>query len=136
MAAAGSVIKTRHTSKEGYEIHMAWTADASGDVAEGGTTGKGIFTAHGYLHSYYTVPGATASDNYDITLLDDEDIDVLRNQGLNQQQTGDQTYDTKYRSNNLNVDGNYLYFHNQNLTLTIANAGNATTGIVVFKFVR
>jgi hypothetical protein len=105
-------------------------------MAEGGTTGKAVFTAHGFLHSYYTIPDAGAADNYDITLLDSDGIDVLRGQGLNQQQTGDQTYDTKYRSNVLNVDNNYLYFHNQNLTLTIAGGGNLGSGVIYLKFTR
>ena len=135
MAAAGTVTRQSRRSSDGFEITFTWTADASGDVADGGTTGKGVFTAIGYLYSMTFIPG-TAADNYDLTLLDSEDIDVLRGQGLNQQQTTDQTYDTKYRSNFLDVDGKYLFFNNENLTFTIANGGNGGTGVVKIKFTR
>lgn len=136
MAVAGSCTKTYHRSFDGHEVVLVWTADASGDMSDGGSTGKAIFSANGYLQGFYTIPDAGAADNYDITLLDSDGIDVLRGQGLNQQQTGDQTYDTKYRNNVLSVDGNYLFFHNQNLTFTIANGGNLGSGTVVFKFTR
>lgn len=136
MAAAGTVTKKRYTSADGYMVEFAWTSDASGDVAEGGTTGKGVFTANGYFVGIEWEPG-TASDNYDVTLLDDEDIDVLRGLGANQQQTGDQTYDTKYRTDApRDVDGAWQYFFNKNLTLTVANGGNAATGTIRFKFSR
>lgn len=141
MAAAGSVIRTRRHSSDGTEYIFDWTADASGDVAEGGTTGKGAFTAHGFLHSMIFEPGSGASDLYDLTLLDDgagasAAIDVLRGQGLNQKSAANNTYDTKYRSNFLNVDGNYMWFDNQKLVLTIANGGNLGSGRIRIKFSR
>ena len=118
-------------------ITLNWTADSSGDMTEGGTTGKAIFTAHGYLTNIQYIPGATdPTDEYDVTLLDSDGIDVLRGQGLNQQNAAGQTYDTKYRSNVLNVDGGYLWFMNENLTLTVDNAGNLGTGTVKIKFSR
>lgn len=136
MAAVGTVVKTVQRSADGYQVTLAWTADSSGDVAEGGTTGKGIFTANGYFVGIEWEPG-TAADNYDVTLLDDEDIDVLRGLGVNQEQTGDNTYDTKYRTNApRDVDGAWQYFFNKNLVLTIAGGGNLGTGTIRFKFSR
>lgn len=135
MAVAGTVSRTTRRSAEGMVITFTWTADASGDLTEGGTTGKGIFTAHGYLERI-VYDGGTASDDYDLTLLDSDSIDVLRGQGLNQQQDADQTYDTKYRSNLLGVDGKYLRFDNENLTFTIDNGGNLGTGVTKLYFTR
>lgn len=135
MAVAGSCTREIHRSDDGMQVVLAWTADASGDMAEGGATGKATFSGHGYLHSMVFVPG-TAADEYDVTLLDDASIDVLRGQGANQQNTAGNTYDTKYRSNFLNVDGNYLWFFNDLLTLTIANGGNLGTGTIKINFTR
>lgn len=136
MAVAGSCTRTTHRSFDGYEVALVWTADASGDMSEGGTTGKAKFTANGYLQGYNTTPDAGAADEYDVTLIDADGKDVLRGQGLNQQQVSDQTYDTKYRNNVLSVDGNYLFFHSENLTLTVANGGNLGSGTIRFKFTR
>lgn len=135
MAAVGTVTKKIRRSYDGYEVELAWVADASGDCTEGGTTGKGIFTANGYFVAVEWVPG-TAADNYDVTLLDGT-IDVLRGMGADQENTAGNTYDTRYRSNApRDVDGAYQYFFNKNLTLTVDNAGNAGTGTIRFKFSR
>ena len=137
MAAVGTVTRSTKRSSDGMAITFNWTSDSSGDMKEGGTTGKGIFTAHGYITNIIYSPGATdPSDNYDVTLLDSDSLDVLRGQGVDQQNAAGQTYDTKYRSNVLNVDGNYLWFMNENLTLTVANAGDTKTGTVVIYFSR
>lgn len=133
MAVAGSVVKTIRRSADGYEVQLDWTANSSGVVAEGGTTGKGIFTANGYFVGVEW-SATTAADNYDVTLLDGT-IDVLRGLGANQQQSGDNTYDTKYRSDAVrDVDGAYQFFFNKNLVLTISGGGNLGTGTIRFKF--
>ena len=137
MAAVGSCTRTTRRSADGHVITLNWTADSSGDMTTGGTTGKAIFTAQGYLTHYQCSPGTTdPSDNYDVTLLDSDGLDVLRGQAVDQQNAAGQTYDTKYRSNTMNVDGGYLWFLNENLTLTIDNAGNLGTGTVKFYFSR
>ena len=137
MAAVGSCTRTTRRSADGHVITLNWTADSSGDMTEGGTTGKAVFTAHGYLTHYQCSPGATdPTDDYDVTLLDSDGLDVTRGQMLNQQNAAGQTYDTKYRSNTLNVDGGYLWFLNENLTLTVDNAGELGQGIVKFYFSR
>ena len=136
MAAAGTVVKKVRRSFDGYEVELSWTSNSSGAVAEGGTTGKGYFSANGYLIGWKPDSTTGVSDDYDVTLLDDSSIDVLRGQGLNQQQQADETYDTLYRSNVLNVDGNYLFFFNKRLCLTIANAGDTQSGKVTFFFSR
>jgi hypothetical protein len=134
MAAVGTVTKQRRHDADGTIWTLSWTANGSGAVAEGGTTGKGIFSAVGYLYSVEFEPG-TAADNYDVTLLDPDGLDVLRGNGANQENAAGNTYDTKYRSFT-GVDGNYLYFNNVNLTLTISGGGDGGTGTIQFKFVR
>ena len=135
MAVAGTVTKKIRRSYDGYEVELAWVANADGNVAEGGTTGKGIFTANGYFVAVEWVPG-TAADEYDVTLLDGT-LDVLRGLGANQENTAGNTYDTRYRSNApRDVDGAFQYFFNKNLVLTIANGGNLGTGTIRFKFSR
>ena len=136
MAAAGSVIKQRRHDADGEEWTFTWQADASGDVTEGGTTGKGVFSANGYLYSMIFSPGAAAADSYDVKLLDEDGIDVLRNQGAGQVNAAGLTYDNKYRSNFLDVDGKFMYFHNQKLTFVIDDGGNLGAGTVKIKFVR
>lgn len=136
MAAAGTVLKQRRHSFDGYEVTMTWTSSSGGAVAEGGTTGKGYLSANGYLVEYIATATTGVTDLYDITLLDDEGFDVLRGQGLNQAQDASETYDTKYRTAVLAVDGGFMMFTNQRLCLTVANAGNAQTGTVTFKFSR
>ena len=136
MAVAGTVVKKRRHSYDGYEVEMTWTSDAAGAVSEGGSTGKGYLSANGYLVGMIPTATAGVSDDYDITLIDDEGFDALRSQGLNNQQAADESFNTKYRSNVLNVDGGYLFFINKRLCLTIANAGNVQTGTVTFQFSR
>ena len=133
MAAAGTVVKTIQRAAGGMQVTLAWTANASGSVAEGGTTGKGVFSANGYLVGV-EYEAVTADDLYDVTLLDSGSKDVLRGLGANKPSAANTTYDNKYRSDVRDVDGAWLYFFNKNLTLTIANGGNLGTGIIRLKF--
>jgi len=134
MAAAGSATKQRRHDNDGYTVTINWTADASGDVAEKGTTGKCIFSAVGYLYSIEFNPG-TAANEYNLSLLDEDGVDVLRGEGADQPNAAGLTYDTKYRSFT-GVDGNYLKFVGENLTPTISAGGNGGTGEIKFKIVR
>lgn len=126
---AGSATATKRRSADGMKVTWAWTADASGDVSSEGT-----FSADGYLVQVDFIPG-TAADDYDVTLLDSEDKDILRGDGANQQNAAGNTYDTKYRMFTM-VDGNYFFGISDSLTPTIANGGNLGTGTIVFKFSR
>jgi hypothetical protein len=134
MAAAGSATKKRRHDRDGCTWTINWTADASGNVAEKGTTGKCIFSAVGYLYGVEFNPG-TAANQYNLTLLDEDGVDVLRGEAIDQPNAAGLTYDTKYRSFT-GVDGNFLKFNGENLTPTISDGGDGGTGEIKFKFSR
>jgi hypothetical protein len=128
MAQAGTVTKVTKNSFDGMSVEWSWTANATGDVDEW------PFTANGYLVQIDYYPG-TAADDYDVTLLDSDSLDLLDGTGANMQQSGDITLATKY-FNPLSPGGNYYFFFNENITPTINNGGNGGTGKIVFKFTR
>lgn len=111
---------TVQEQRQGFSrIKWAWTSDASGDASEA-TPGK--FT--GLVFECVTIPdGVDApTDNYDITITDDDGLDVLRGLGADRD-----TANTEYL--HINQDG-LGTVHNSILTLTVANAGNAKEGVV------
>lgn len=104
------------------KIKFAWTSDASGDAT--GTTTKSYT---GELLRLITVPDGTSAptDDYDITITDEDGVDVLIGQGANR--------DT---ANTEQVIASSLgCVANDKLTLTVANAGNAKKG-TVYLYVR
>jgi hypothetical protein len=122
--AAGTVTiaETIHSSVK--KIKFTWT---SGTGAEGGTaSGTTTHAYSGKLDLLVTDPGSTApTDNYDITLTDDDGVDVLSNAGADR--------DT---ANTERVLGTSLgSVAGSKLTFSVAAAGDAKEG-VAYVYIR
>lgn len=100
-------------------IKAVWVSDDTTGVASGQTE----FAYDGKLELLTTVPaaaGAAPTDNYDVTLVDEDGVDVLAGGGANR--------DT---ANTEQVLGTSLgAAASQKLTLNIAAAGNSKGGTV------
>lgn len=122
LAATGTVTVTTKTlfgEANVRQYTIAWTS------ASGAVSGNAFSVVPGHLQSLKCVPGTGGtqpSDQYDVTLVDANGIDVLNGQGANLS----------------NTTGLYLQFNppfyfsgsggSQTLDLNVANAGNAKTG--------
>jgi hypothetical protein len=124
MAAAGSAVITEIIHTHVKKVKWAWTSDASGNVSGGAGLTTKIYT--GKIIGLATDPGATApTDNYDVSILDADGIDVLFGGGIDR--------DT---ANNEYVQGSSLgAVVESTLELVIANAGNAKQG-TVYLFIQ
>lgn len=129
MATVGTVTISKKNSFDGVSVTADWIADASGDVS-----GWNI-PANGYLYQIEMNPG-TATDLYDVTLLDGDDLDLLSGTGANMSNAAGMTLAEKYFNSPQLTGGNYYLFLGENLELVIANAGAAGTGSITFKFTR
>lgn len=94
---------------------VAWTSDASGDASQ-------TITIDGAIVRVVTNPDGTAAptDNYDVTLIDPDGVDLLAGEGADR--------DT---ANSEQIFPSNTPFHNGDVTVTIANAGDTKEGTVV-----
>jgi len=105
-------------------VSFTWTSAADG-TATGSTTEK----ISGKILRLVTNPGAAApTDNYDITVTDDNALDVLQGLGANRHTTSTQEANIIYAATSLNpvVDSA--------LTLNISNAGDSKNGVVIVYY--
>lgn len=119
LSAAGTVTLTEETHGTLKKISFAWTSDGSGVVS--GTLTTAAYT--GALERLVTVPaggGSAPTDNYDVTLLDGDGVDVLMGAGADR----DTANTEQVLRDALGVVAN------DRLELRVANAGNAKSGTV------
>ena len=112
---AVTITEQKHTSIR--KIVFSWTSAADG-TASGTTT----LPHDGQLLGLYTVPGTAANqptDQYDITIKDEDGLDVVNAQGANRSNV-----------NNELVISSLLFVAGDKLTLAVENAGNAKSGTV------
>lgn len=121
-AAVGTVVVTTTTISYGVtQYAVAWTSSAGGAVSA-----NAFSVVPGNIVAVKCVPGSGGtqpSDNYDVTLVDAQSIDILGGQGENLS----------------NAAGAYIQFTtpfyfpgsgaSQTLDLVVANAGSAKTGV-------
>lgn len=118
-AAVGTNTITEETLGSVKKIKFVWVCDASGVVS-------GTLTANAYngaIERLVTVPaggGSAPTDNYDITILDEDSTDVLLGAGVDR----DTANTEQVARTSLGVVAN------DTLELRIANAGNAKGGTV------
>ena len=124
--AVGTVTVTEETYGTLKKIKFVWVSgtDADAGTASGATTGA--YT--GALERLVTVPAAAPNapdDNYDLTLLDEDSVDVLVAAGANRHTTTTQQ-----------VLGTSLgIVANDKLTLNVTNAG-ASKGGTAYVYLR
>jgi hypothetical protein len=114
---AGTVTVVENRTGTAKKIKWSWTSDASGN-ADLVTS----FPYDGEIIGLTTVPSGVAAptDNYDITITDDDGDDVLLGTGQNRSATL-----TQFVSTGLAVAAN------KKLTLNVSNAGNAKAGTTI-----
>ncbi|MCB9739194.1 MAG: hypothetical protein H6747_07995 [Deltaproteobacteria bacterium] len=113
------------------QVTATWTSDASGDASD--TTARIV----GSLVKATTIPDGTAipTDNYDITLTDDEGIDIL-----------DPCAQSLADRSNVAAQAIYCIFSGTSepvatypavadaVTVTVANAGDSKAGVLKLLF--
>lgn len=79
-SAAGTVTATEERVSSPHKITLAWTSDGSGNVSGTSTS----FAYSGEIIRLVTVPDGVAAptDDYDVTLLDEDGVDVLMGAGI------------------------------------------------------
>jgi hypothetical protein len=115
--------------KPGRKIKMNWTSDPSGDVDT--TLTKPV---RGFITRVITTPGSGGdqpTDDYDLTCLDEQGVDVFKTLGGNRDDTNVEDFSPAEPMS----DGTYispLPVHvDGTLQLVVANAGDTKKGEVV-----
>lgn len=107
------------------KITWAWTTDsANGAIVDSTTAGEVNKTTHKYtgqIARLITNPTDSPTDNYDVTILDDDGYDVLMSGGLDR----DTANTEQVNASSLGV------CLNSQLRLNIATAGNSKSGVVI-----
>ncbi|MBW8003214.1 MAG: hypothetical protein FVQ80_14535 [Planctomycetes bacterium] len=125
MAAAGSAQITEEVYNSVKLIKWAWTSGTGQTVLVDNTT-ENFYT--GKLLFMTSVPGAggdAPTDNYDITILDKNSIDLLSDNGLNRATATTESI----------LETSLGAVANSKLALNIAAAGSSNTG-VCFLWIR
>lgn len=132
---AGTVTETRTRASGEYRndmfplvtrIELAWTSDSSGNATY---TTAGV---NGTILRFVTDPGSTApTDNYDVTLSDENGVDVLSGLGANRDASN-----TEESLPYITVtDGTNSALYPRSvagpLSLSISNAGSAKQGSLI-----
>jgi hypothetical protein len=122
--AGSSVTFTRKKLGEVLKVKAVWVSDDAAGTASGATT----FPVVGYLMRMTTVPdggGTAPTALYDITLKDEDGLDILNGLGADRSATA-----TEHKTN---IDG-LLFTAATTLTLAVAAAGNSKGGTVYLYF--
>lgn len=119
--AGSSVTFTLVESPQGTarKIIVDWVSDS----VTGGASGATTFEINGTLEKLVTDPGAiTPTAAYDITMLDEEGLDVLQGVGVNKSATVTEEARIVYSGTSDHPTVN------DRLTFTVASAGNSKNG--------
>jgi hypothetical protein len=132
MAVAGTVVETSVGNTGAYyfpalRIDLAWTCDAAGAVTEWYTRD----CVRGRLSKVVFNPGTAApTDNYDVTLLDTNGVDVLQGLGANRDTANTETVVPAIEQLVGATTALLPVVVCDKLQLVIANAGNAKEGVI------
>lgn len=134
MAVAGSIAFSEQVFvNKGHrpvrKFIMDWTSDSSGDVTEIPTDGH----VSGAILRVVTVPSATAapSDNYDVTCLDENGVDIFAGQGANRDTANAEHFKPGVPFKDGTTTSTDVICIDDILTLTVDNAGDTKQGRVV-----
>jgi len=128
---AGTLVVTRdprrgqNGGKDIERIVVDWTSDASGNAD------ASIEKIYGWCVKIITDPGSTApTDNYDITLVDENGVDALEGKLVDRDTANNETVYP------LVTGAATPVFLCGTHTFTVANAGNAKVGKTIFYIVE
>lgn len=119
---AAAITLTEQTTGTVKKIVWEWTSNASGDVTDAPSGETTVYAYSGKVEALVTDPDGTSAptDDYDITILDEDGYDVLAGAGANRDTANTETV----LASSLGIVAN------SKLTLTVANAGDTKAGIV------
>lgn len=120
MAAAGSAQIAEEIVNTVKLIKWEWTS-GTGETVVADCTTTNFYS--GELLFFVTVPGAQGAapaDNYDVTILDKNDVDCLAEAGMNRKTASTQSI----------LAGSMGVVAGSQLELNIADAGSSNTGVV------
>ena len=112
------------------KLTLAWTSDFSGDV---NTTTSTKFD-DGEILRVVTIPGTSSSqptDDYDVTIEDSDDADILLGAGANRDQTVTEQIVPILNNGSATLSNFGRMFCIGPLELKVANAGSTNTGSVI-----
>lgn len=118
---AVTISERTHTSVR--KVTFAWTSAADGSAGGSGGGGRTTAAFDGKLERLVTVPGAAAAaptDNYDITITDEDGVDALLGAGANR----DTANTEQVAAASLGIVAG------DRLTLNVTNAGDSKSGTV------
>jgi hypothetical protein len=121
--AGSSVTITRKHIGDVQKVKFVWVSDDTTGAATGATT----FETCGALMRMTTFPGTTPTALYDITVKDEDGVDILNGLGADRSAT--------LTENKAQSDG-LLFTAATSLTLAVANAGNSKGGTVILYFLN
>jgi hypothetical protein len=130
MAAVGSCDITYDETRSIRSVVWSWTSSAGG-----GVSGFDTKPISGELLRFVTNPGATApTDNYDVTLLDADGVDVLGTQGTDRDTANSEQFPPLI----VGTIGAASYVRpvavNGPLSLVIAAAGDSKQGTITLYY--
>lgn len=119
------------------KLTLTWQSAADGSVSQaiGGLDYSWLNRLRGmYLVKMVTDPSGTAAptDDYDVTLLDDDGLDVLGGAGADRDTANSEVAHPTPDGTNINLD--IAGPVDGDLDLTIANAGDTKAGVVKLYF--
>ena len=120
MAAAGSAQITEEIYGSVKFVSWEWTS-GTGETVLADCTTTNFY--NGQILFFVTVPGASVaapSDNYDVTILDKNDVDILADAGMNRDTTSTESI----------LAASLGTVANSHLELNFAGAGSSNTGVV------
>jgi hypothetical protein len=123
--AAGTVTTTEERLGNVHKVAFAWVAGTGGEA--GTASGTTTYPYTGILQRVVTVPGgggAAPTDDYDITLTDEDGIDVANGQLVNRD-----TANTEWVAASLGA------IVGDKLTINVTNAGASKTGTCIVHVV-
>lgn len=117
--------KTPECGKIVQRMVFDWTSSAGGAADH-------EFELQGYIVKVVTDPdnSAAPTDNYDLSIVDEDGADVLIGQGADRDTANTESF---YPAQ---ADGAIPVFHCGTVTFTIANAGNAKAGRAILWVVE
>lgn len=107
-------------------IEWDWLSDDSGDCSHAATL---VNNVTGTVVGLHAIPeGTEPSDNYDVTVIDQEGVDVLNGAGTDLPKEDDSAENYRFPVDFLNSGP--IFIVDQNLSLVVANAGDSKGGVI------
>ena len=112
-------------------LEWDWLSDASGDCdvsTTGSANASGVTGTVVGLHAVPEAGGTIPTDDYDVTVVDGNGVDILNGAGANLNQLVASVENYRFPADFLNTGP--IVIVDQELTLVVANGGNAKGGVI------